>query len=390
MHTVNHEQAQSIAAIHHGSDQAAVALLCDADIRVNGERPWDIHIHHPQTLSRLMAQGSLGLGESYMQGWWDCAQLDGLIERLLRARLDRVGGHLYRQAWAHLRSKLFNLQSAHRAWRVAREHYDLGNDLFRHMLDPSMAYSCGYWVHAQSLEEAQRDKLDLICRKLQLKPGMRLLDVGCGWGSLMRFAAQRYGVECVGLTVSKEQVAWGVQHTAGLPIRFELADYRDFDVGARERFDRIASVGMFEHVGQKNHGAYFDSIQRSLKEDGLFLLHTIGKSQSHEPTDPWIEKYIFPNGELPTVEQIARVSEGPLVVEDVHNFGPDYDRTLMAWHQRFEAAWPALSRRYSPVFFRMWRYYLLACAGAFRARDIQLWQWVFSCRGNASVYRRVS
>ena len=370
-----------------GSLQRAQDLLAQADVRIGGSRPWDLQVYHPDTFSRMLACGSLGVGESYVEGWWDCAQLDEFVARVLRARLDAQIGSpgLW---WAALRARLLNLQSVTRAWQVARAHYDLGNDLYEAMLDPSMAYSCGYWAQARSLEEAQRAKLDLICRKLGLQPGMRLLDIGCGWGSLMRHATEHYGVECVGLTVSREQAAWGQARAQGLPIRFELADYRRFNPEGRERFDRIASVGMFEHVGHKNYRAFFNMARRSLRDDGLMLLHTIGKNRSGLGIDPWIERYIFPNGVLPAAADIAQASEHAFVVEDWHNFGADYDRTLMAWHARFEAAWPRLRSRYGERFYRLWRYYLLSCAGTFRARDNQLWQLVLSPTGVTGGYRR--
>lgn len=362
-------------------------LLDRADVHIGGSRPWDLQVHHPETFSRILARGSLGLGESYMDGWWDCPRIDEFIARVLRARLDEQVGRpgIW---WGMLRANLTNLQSVARAWQVGTEHYDLGNELYEAMLDPYMTYSCGYWAQAQTLEDAQKSKLDLICQKLGLKPGMRLLDVGCGWGSLMRYAAEHYGVACVGLTVSSEQAAWGAERVKGLPVRFEFTDYRLFNPEGTEKFDRIASVGMFEHVGHKNYRVYFDMVRRSLQENGLFLLHTIGKNRSGLGIDPWIEKYIFPNGVLPSVAEIAQASEQAFVVEDWHNLGADYDRTLMAWHGRFEDAWPHLQHRYGERFYRMWRYYLLSCAGTFRARDNQLWQVVLSPHGVAGSYRR--
>jgi cyclopropane-fatty-acyl-phospholipid synthase len=365
----------------------ATDLLATAGIAVGGAQPWDIQVHHPATFDRILTRGSLGLGESYMDGWWDCKAVDEFIARVLRARLDRQVGRAG-WIWASLKARLTNLQSEHRAWQVAEVHYDLGNDLYEAMLDPSMAYSCGYWAHASDLQAAQEDKLDLICRKLQLRPGMSLLDIGCGWGSLMLFAARHYGVKCVGLTVSREQACLGAERAGHLPVRFELADYRQFNLQGAQRFDRIASIGMFEHVGHKNYRSYFDMVRRSLHDDGLFLLHTIGKNHAGAAIDPWIERYIFPNGVLPSASEIGFYSEHDFVMEDWHNFGADYDKTLMAWHERFEAAWPDLKAKYGQRFYRMWRYYLLCCAGTFRARDNQLWQVVFSPRGLSGGYRR--
>lgn len=373
----------------HADDnwRRATRLLASADIEVDGNRPWDMRVHHPDTFDFILARGSLGLGESYMDGWWDCDRLDECIFRILRMHLDEQVGRAG-WLWASVRARLTNLQSPLRAWQVGEMHYDLGNDLYRAMLDPSMAYSCGYWAAAQTLAQAQEAKLDLICQKLQLRPDMTLLDIGCGWGSLMFHAARHYGVRCVGLTVSKEQVKLGTEKAGNLPIRFELADYRQFNPDGRQRFDRIASVGMFEHVGHKNYLTFFDMARRSLSDDGLFLLHTIGKNHAGAGIDPWIEKYIFPNGELPSAAEIAYYSEEAFVMEDWHNFGEDYDKTLMAWHERFEAAWPHLKTHYDERFRRMWRYYLLSCAGAFRARDNQLWQVVLSPHGRQAGYRR--
>jgi cyclopropane-fatty-acyl-phospholipid synthase len=361
-------------------------LLNLAEVRIGGPQPWDMQPHHPRLFQRIVTQGSLGLGDSYVDGWWDCERLDEFVARALRAQIDQ---HVTAGPWLRrLQARLVNLQSLSRAWQVGREHYDLGNDLFEAMLDPYMAYSCGYWAKATTLEAAQEDKLDMVCRKLGLQPGMRLLDIGCGWGSLMRFAAERYGVSCVGLTVSREQAAWCAEKARGLPVRFELTDYRQFNVDGQERFDRIASIGMFEHVGHRNYDAYFAMARRSLVDNGLFLLHTIGKKYSGTLIDPWIERYIFPNGALPSLSELAHASEPHFVTEDWHNFGGDYDRTLMAWHERFEQAWPRLRERYDERFRRMWRYYLLSCAGSFRARDNQLWQVVLSPSGVEGGYRR--
>ncbi|HRP24604.1 cyclopropane fatty acyl phospholipid synthase [Thauera sp.] len=375
------------ASLQDPSLRALGQLLAEADIELNGERPWDMVIHERQTADRILARGSLGLGESYMEGWWDCAQLDEFIARILTARLDEKVGTSALVVQG-LRARLFNLQNLRRTWQVGEMHYDLGNDFFEAMLDGHLAYTCGYWAQADNLDDAQTAKLDLICRKLGLEPGMRLLDIGCGWGSLMKFAAEHYGVECVGLTISREQAEHGQARCAGLPVSFRLQDYRQFNRDGSERFERIASVGMFEHVGAKNHGAFFEMARRSLDEGGLFLLHTIGKNLRRTPTDPWIDRYIFPNGDLPALGQIADAAEDCFIVEDVHNFGADYDRTLMAWHARFETAWPQFAARYGERFYRMWRYYLLACAGTFRARTNQLWQIVLSPRGVAGGYRR--
>ncbi|MBA8878859.1 cyclopropane fatty acyl phospholipid synthase [Phyllobacterium myrsinacearum] len=363
-------------------------LLGRAGIRINGDAPWDIHINDDRAASRILAQGSLGLGESYMDGWWDCAALDIFFERIFQANLTE---HVTaKDVLQTLKARLLNLQSSRRSWQVGKAHYDVGNDLFSEMLDSRMTYSCGYWNVANNLEDAQAAKLDLVCRKLGLQPGMRLLDIGCGWGSLMQFAAENYGVSCVGLTISKEQAEFARQKLSGLPVEFRLADYRSFNPNGDEKFDRIASIGMFEHVGHKNYGAFFDACKRSLVDDGLFLLHTIGRKRTRNVIDPWFDRYIFPNGELPSLSEISTSVDGRFVIEDVHNFGADYDKTLLAWHARFEAAWPQFASQYGERFYRMWRYYLLCMAGCFRARQIQLWQTVLSPSGVAGGYLRHS
>ncbi len=349
-------------------------LLSRADIDINGNRPADIQVKNPDLFKRILQEGSLGLGESYMDGWWECDRLDQFFSKVLRAGLEKQLPHHIKDVLRVIGTRLINLQSRRRAWIVGKEHYDLGNDLFTRMLDPSMQYSCGYWKEAQDLETAQQHKLRMICEKLQLKPGMTLLDIGCGWGGLAAFAARHYGVSVTGVTISAEQQKLAQQHCEGLDVTILLQDYRDLHA----QFDRIVSVGMFEHVGPKNYATYFSVVDRNLHPDGIFLLHTIGSNRTDENVDPWINKYIFPNGCLPSVRHIAQASEPHFVMEDWHNFGADYDKTLMAWHQRFLAAWPEIAENYSERFKRMFTYYLNACAGAFRARDIQLWQIVFT------------
>lgn len=364
----------------------AADLLAKADICIDGARPWDMQLRAPGVIERALAEGNLGLGESYMDGHWSAERLDEFFFRLLRANLAnevRPGKLIFHA----LRARLTNLQSARRAWQVGEAHYDLGNDFYAAMLDKRMTYTCGYWKNATTLDEAQEAKLDLICRKLGLRPGMRILDIGCGWGSFMAYAAEYYGVECVGITISREQADYGKQlMTQGLPVEFRLQDYRELD----ETFDAIISIGMFEHVGRKNHREYMEVAHRCLKDDGLFLLHTIGKNVRESTPDAWVDKYIFPNGDLPSVGQIGDAAGGLFIIEDMHNFGADYDKTLMAWHANFEAAWPQFADRYGERFYRMWRYYLLSCAGSFRARDIQLWQYVLSKEGVVGGYERVS
>jgi cyclopropane-fatty-acyl-phospholipid synthase len=356
-------------------------ILSYADITVDGSRPWDIRVHNNDFYPRLMARGSLGLGESYMDGWWDCDSLDQFFHRILRAELDSKV-RVYREMFNILKSKLINCQKISRAFDIGRYHYDIGNKLYRRMLDSRMMYSCGYWKEAATLDEAQEAKLDLICRKLELRPGMKVLDIGCGWGGAAAFAAERYGVDVVGITVSEEQLRLGRKMCRGLPVDLRLQDYR----GLKEKFDRIFSIGMFEHVGHKNYRTFFQVAKRCLREDGILLLHTIGGNRTVTKIDPWINCYIFPNSLIPSARQITAAFESLFVMEDWHNFGADYDKTLMAWYRNFKEHWEEIKKDYDPTFYRMWKYYLLSCAGSFRARKNQLWQIVLSARGVPGVY----
>lgn len=357
-------------------------LLHLADVHPGGDCAWDIQVHDERFYARVLAHGSLGLGESYMDGWWDCPQLDEMVARLLRAGISGRA-RSWRRVWPAVLARLANLQRPSRAFEIGRRHYDIGNDLYRRMLDRRMIYSCGYWKEATDLDQAQEAKLELTCRKLGLEPGMRLLDIGCGWGGTLRYAVERFGVTGVGITVSQEQATLGQQTCAGLPVEIRLQDYRELD----ERFDRILSIGMFEHVGVHNYRTYMQVVRRCLADDGVFLLHTIGRRESGRGTDRWLDRYIFPSSVLPSAQLICRAVEGLYVLEDWHAFGLDYDRTLMAWHARFESAWEELRERYDERFHRMWRFYLLTCAGAFRARSNQLWQIVYSPRGLSVPYR---
>ncbi|WP_035890507.1 cyclopropane fatty acyl phospholipid synthase [Legionella norrlandica] len=353
-----------------------------ANVNINGQTPWDIQIYNDQFYYRVLRDADLGLGESYMDGWWDCKRIDLFISKLIKANLESKIKINLKFAFKIFLSKLFNLQTRRRSLQVGKQHYDVGNDLFQIMLDHNMNYTCGYWKTATNLEQAQLDKLKLTCEKLHLKPNMRLLDIGCGWGSLAKYAAENYGVSVIGITISQQQYELAKIRCKNLPIEIRFSDYRDLD----EKFDRIVSLGMFEHVGYKNYRKYMEIVHKCLNDEGLFLLHTIGSNESATKAMPWISKYIFPNGMVPSIMQIGKASEKLLVMEDWHNFGADYYKTLMAWHENFNRGWDQIKSHYNEKFFRMWNYYLLSCAGAFEARMLQLWQIVFSKKGIQNGY----
>ncbi len=381
------------AAVGRPSPPGALRELAAlAGVAFNGRQPWDFQVFDAAAYDRILCEGSLGLGESYLDRQWDTSQLDELISRLLKARLDNKLHHSLRlrllahAASGYLKNLLHNRQSRRQAHIVGERHYDIGNDIYRAMLDPTMSYSCAYWVGADNLAAAQQAKLDLICRKLQLREGEHLLDIGCGWGGLAEFAARNYGVQVTGITVSREQAALARERLAGLPAKVELMDYRSL----QGRFDKVVSVGMFEHVGPKNYRTFFDKARELMDPAGILLLHTIGEYETTTRDDPWIDKYIFPNGKLPSARRLAKAFEGVFTLQDWHNFGPDYDRTLMAWWQNFERAWPGLKGPdYDERFYRMWKYYLQSCAGFFRSGRGQLWQLVFTGSDFRGSYRSV-
>ncbi len=362
------------------SNNLLTSLFGEAGITVNGRQPWDIQVHNANCYARILREKSLGLGESYMEGWWDCERVDEFIHRLLRSKIEtRIRGNLGYLLRA-LPWLLLNRQSKARARIIADRHYNLGNDLFAAFLDPYMQYSCAFYDGTDDLEQAQLNKMEMICAKLDLKPGDHLLDIGCGWGGLAKYAAEQHGCKVTGVNISSEQLAFGREFCQGLPVDFIDTDYRAIE----GQFDKIVSVGMFEHVGVRNYATFLDVVYRCLKPDGIFLLHTIGRNTSGTGGgEPWMTKYIFPNGMLPSAAQIAGMAEGRFVIEDWHNLGPNYDRTLMDWHTRFQAAWPDLQGpSYDQCFKRMWDYYLLCCAASFRSRQTQLWQVVMTRDGS--------
>lgn len=366
-------------------------LLKKADIQIGlpaqagGDRPQDIAVHDERLFNRVIRYGSLGLGEAYMDGWWDANSVDAFTHKVLTAHLDKNIEVNLASILTVAKAFIFNLQSSKRAFKVGEAHYDLGNDLYSAMLDKRMVYTCGYWRDAKTLDEAQEAKLDLVCKKIGLKKGDRILDIGCGWGSFAKYAAEKYGASVVGITISKEQTVLARERCSGMLVEIRVQDYRDVN----EKFDHIVSLGMFEHVGVKNYRKYFEVANRCLKDGGFFLLHTIGNNVSAVAGELWTEKYIFPNCMLPSVAQIGKAIEKLFVVEDWHNFGTDYDKTLMEWFKNFDSAWSKLREKYGDRFYRMWKYYLLTCAGSFRAREIQLWQIVLSKNGVSGGYTSI-
>ncbi|MBN2087782.1 cyclopropane fatty acyl phospholipid synthase [Candidatus Peregrinibacteria bacterium] len=365
------------------SKKVIIDLLAKAGIKVNGNEDWDIQVHNDKFYSSVISGGSLALGESYMKKWWDSKRLDLFFNKLLRAKIyDKMNLPLILHGF---KAKFLNMQSRFRSRKVIDKHYDLSNELYESFLDPYNQYTCGYFDGTDDLNEAQVKKLELICKKLQLKKSDRVLDIGCGWGGFAKYAAEHYGCHVTGISISDEQIKYAKEYTKGLPVEIKKMDYRDLE----GKFDKITVVGMIEHVGYKNYRKIMKVINKCLAEDGLFLLHTIGDNVSSTKCNPWMDKYIFPNGMLPSIKQIGKAYEKLLIMEDWHNFGPYYYNTLMAWDKNFRKNWTKFKKVYSEKFYRMWRYYLLSCAGAAKARHFQLWQIVFSKGKSDKVYQCV-
>lgn len=364
------------------------SILEKANITINGQKPYDIQIHDDRLYRRILMNPFLGAGESYMEGWWDCAELDTLFFRLLTSGIDEVAYRHWILRFGSFVNLLFNQQTYKKAQAVASKHYNLDNVLYRCMLGESMAYSCAYWSKASSLDEAQYHKYDLICRKLNLQKGDKVLEIGCGWGGFAKYATENYGCEIVAVNISSEQIYYAKEWCLGLPIIFYLCDWRKSSIynPKQEKFDKILSVGMFEHVGCKNYNHFMRLVRNNLKNDGLFLLQTVGSNYSVNACNPWLNKYIFPNAMIPSLKQITANIENLFVVEDLHNFGANYDKTLLAWKKNVDLHWSQLSKRYDTQFYRMWTYYLLQCAGSCRAREGQLWQLILSPRGVLNGY----
>lgn len=365
----------------------------DAGIAIGGDEPGDIKVTRDRFYRRAALFESLGIGDSYRDGDFVCGDLSAFFDKLMVCRQEEHLTALKKgtadpgastsllEAWIKLRQEFGNQQSMAKASKSITHHYDIGNELYEPMLGETMAYSCGYWAGAKTLDQAQRNKYRLICEKVGLKPGMRVLEIGCGWGGFAAYAAGEFGVAVVGVSLSKEQINYAqakykdLHETRRIDLR--LMDYRAIPKNFGEEFDAVVSIGMFEHVGPRNYDDYMRIAWGAMKPAGVFLLHSIVGCGG---IDPFFWYRIFPGGVLPVEEQIAKAARPYFAVEHVENFGYDYSLTLAQWWKNFEAAWPQIrkSGHYDEKFYRMWEFYLKSVAAAFKVRRVQLEQWTLS------------
>jgi cyclopropane-fatty-acyl-phospholipid synthase len=370
--------------------------LSRAGIRINGSNPWDVRVNDDRFFSRAL-RGSLGFGESYMDGDWDADELDALFRRVMRMKLTRSPLVIVNRIWSDIRARLTNLQTRSGSRAIAEAHYDLDHRLYKEFLGPYNQYTCCFFNKAKTLQTAEIEKLEMLCNKLGLSAGDKVLDIGCGWGGFAKYAAETRGCSVTGVSISTEQIAYAREYTSGLPVKIIEADYRDLpEMYGGQHFDKVLICGMLEHVGYKNYRNIFSIIHHLLKDEGKFLLHTIGNNQTTAVVDPWIEKYIFRNSMAPAMGQLAEAFEGLLVVQDWENYGLYYAPTLAAWQQNFEKNWETISaieteRPFDERFRRMFNYYFLSCKAAFETENLHLWHVVLTKHGlGRQVYPRVN
>ena len=372
------------------------SLFGRAGITLNGSEPWDIQVKNDRFFRRSL-RGSLGFGESYMEGDWDVGSIDALFRRIIRYDISDSLMVMLNRLRLDLKSRLTNMQSRIGSRAIAETHYDLDHRLYELFLGPWNQYTCCFYDKATTLEEAEVEKLEMVCNKLDLQPGDRVMDIGCGWGGFAKYAAETRGCHVTGVSISVEQIAYARKYTAGLPVDIIECDYRDLPKRYEDgSFDKVVIIGMIEHVGYKNYRHLFEVVHRMLNDVGLFLLHTIGNSTVTTVVDPWIEKYIFRNSMAPAASQLTHAMEMLFTLQDWENYGHYYPSTLAHWQERFEANWPRIeaietANRFDERFRRMFNYYFLSCKAGFETEDILLWHLVMSKAGcRQTVYPRVN
>lgn len=348
-------------------------LLARAGVKVDGKEPWDIQVADQRFFRTVLTQGSLGLGEAYLRGWWTCNDLEELSYRLIRSGLYKTSLLLPQPVLANLLHATINQQSKEKSLRVAVQHYSLGNDVFLDFLGRHHLYSCGYFKDTDDLDVAQRQKLEKVCRLLDLRPGDRVLDVGGGWGEFARYAATQHGCEVTSINIADEQIKFAREYCKDASVEIRRCDYRD----VTGRFDKIVVMAMLTHVGYKNYRGFMEVMDRCLEPGGLMLVESVGGHKSRKDCEPWINRYIFPGGVVPSLEQFDRAVAGLFARKALDEFGSSYVHTLRAWHRNFVQAWPAHRSRYDDRMRLMFEYFFLTVAGAFRAGYLLHWHLLF-------------
>ncbi len=351
------------------------------EIYGEGQPEFTIRFTQKISVTDFLKEPGLSFGEAYMDG---IIEIEGRIEDVISAAYANKD-----KLWNEALSKFPRLNSLRKSKENIEHHYDLGNDFYRLWLDEAMSYSCAYFHQEDdSLEKAQLQKIDHVLKKLQLRPGEKLLDIGSGWGWLIIRAAQAYGVQAKGITLSEEQYGKTRERIAEMgledQVEVQLVDYREL-AGRVGQFDKISSVGMFEHVGKEQYPQFMSTVEKLLKEKGLALLHTI-THQKEEPVDPWIERYIFPGGYIPSLREIvALLPEYDFHLLDIENLRMHYAKTLDSWSERFERNVETVRNMFDERFVRMWRLYLQSSAASFRLGNISIHQLLFSKGVNNSL-----
>jgi cyclopropane-fatty-acyl-phospholipid synthase len=344
-----------------------------------GGREAHWYIHDESALQRIARDWEFELGETYIKGAWDAGK-EGLRDLLEVLRSNFAVQQVPR--WLRpLGAFLQQWNKVARSYDNVAQHYDVPESVFRLFLDKELFYSCAYFTSdTLSIDEAQQAKAQHIARKLLIKPGDKILDIGCGWGSMVFHLAKHFDCEVTGITLSREQLAVAKQEQQKRGVRnvkFELCDYREH----QGRYDRIVSIGMFEHVGRPFHREYFRTIKRLLKQDGAALVHTIGRSGPPGVTNPWIRRHIFPGDSTPALSELATAVEAQrLLLADVEVWRLHYAQTLQHWYQRFQQQRQQISSLMSEEFCRTLEFYFTACEAAFRFSDLVVYQLQLACQ----------
>jgi cyclopropane-fatty-acyl-phospholipid synthase len=353
----------------HAARVIVEKAFASAGVAINGQNPCDISVKDDRFYRAVLQKGSLGLGESYMDGWWSCDDLEEMASRMIGSGLYKFSLRMPIYLLPNLRDNVFNQQSKEMSLRVADRHYAMGNEMFFGFLGKHKNYSCGYYSGTGDLDEAQRLKLDKVCKLLDLQPGDRLLDIGGGWCEFARYAATHYGCEVVSINITDEQIAFAREYCKGASVEVRKCDYRDIT----GRFNKIAVLAMLTHVGRKNYRKFLEIAHGALEPHGTLLIESVGGHKSHSNCEAWIDKYIFPGGVVPCLSQIDAAASGLFQRTVTDEFGSSYVLTLRAWHRNLIQAWSAHEGRYGERVRRMFEYFFLTTAGSFRARYLLHW-----------------